>query len=135
MRAKAVRVLALLLFISGGCALVYQTAWMRELTLVFGATSSATAAVLAIFMAGLGAGAALLARRVDRAPRPLLAYGVLEGVIALSVPLTPFLVDAIRALYGATGGSSSLGVLTTPLRLVLSTAPRKLVISKPRVLS
>src|SRR5262245_52680363 len=93
---------------------------MHQLALVFGATSSASAAVLAIFMGGLGAGAALLGRRVDAAPRPLVVYGALEGAIALFVALTPVLVGAIRALYGATGGAASLGVFTTPVRLALA---------------
>jgi hypothetical protein len=51
---------ASLLFVSGLWALVYQTVWMRELRLVFGASTLAGAAVLAIFMGGLGAGAAVL---------------------------------------------------------------------------
>jgi hypothetical protein len=37
-----------------------QVAWMRELRLVFGATTASVAAVLAIFMAGLGLGSAIL---------------------------------------------------------------------------
>src|SRR5437667_103323 len=48
---------------SGFCALVYQTTWMRQFRLIFGASTLATAAVLAIFMGGLGLGSALLGRR------------------------------------------------------------------------
>jgi len=48
--------IAPLLFGSGFCALVYQTAWQRELRLIFGASTAASAAVLAIFMGGLGLG-------------------------------------------------------------------------------
>jgi len=44
---------ALMLLVSGGCALVFQVVWIRELRLVFGATTASSAAVLAIFMAGL----------------------------------------------------------------------------------
>lgn len=44
-------VVAGLLFASGLCALIYQTVWMRELRLVFGASTAASAAVLAILMA------------------------------------------------------------------------------------
>ena len=53
MRSTVTRV-ALLLAGSGFCALVYQTVWLRLLRLTFGASTSASAAVLAIFMAGLG---------------------------------------------------------------------------------
>jgi spermidine synthase len=63
---------AMFLFLSGLCALVYQLAWLREFRLVFGATSAASAAVLAVFMGGLGIGNLLRGRRADRHPRPLL---------------------------------------------------------------
>jgi spermidine synthase len=62
---------AALLFFSGLSALVYQTVWMREFRLIFGASTAATAAVLAIFMAGLGCGSALLGRRADAKENPL----------------------------------------------------------------
>ena len=48
--------IALLLFGSGMCALIYQVTWLRELRLVFGASTPATATVLAVFMGGLGYG-------------------------------------------------------------------------------
>ena len=66
---------ALLVFASGCSALVFQVAWMRELRLVFGATTAAVAAVLAIFMAGLGVGSAVLGKRADRVRDPLRYYG------------------------------------------------------------
>ena len=49
-----------LLFFSGLCALVYQVAWLRELRRVFGASTPASAAVLAVFMGGLGFGSPIL---------------------------------------------------------------------------
>ena len=55
----------MLVFASGCAALVFQVAWMRELRLVFGATTAAVAAVLAIFMAGLGVGSVVLGKRAD----------------------------------------------------------------------
>ena len=72
-RAQAWRV-ALLLFGSGCAALIYQTAWMREFRLIFGASTAASAAVLAIFVGGLGLGGlrARPARRPAPAPHPLL---------------------------------------------------------------
>ena len=69
MTRQAVRV-AGLLFVSGACALIYQTTWLREFRLVFGASTAASAAVLAIFIGGLGLGARLLGARADRHPRP-----------------------------------------------------------------
>lgn len=81
-----------LLFFSGACALVYQTAWLRELRLIFGASTSASAAVLAIFMGGLGLGGALLGKRADRVKNALAMYANLELVVSVAAALTPLLV-------------------------------------------
>jgi spermidine synthase len=106
---------------AGFCALVYQTAWFRSLRLVFGSSTAATAAVLAIFMAGLGWGGLRLGRRADAHPRPLAFYAALEAAIAALAALSPWLVDAIRALYLATGGTRALGFAGgTLVRLALS---------------
>jgi len=112
-----------LVFTSGAAALVFQVAWMRELRLIFGATTAAVAAVLAIFMAGLGLGSALLGKRIDRAPAPLRVYGLLEIAIALSAAVTPWLIDFIRAIYIHLGGQESLGLAgATIVRIALTAA-------------
>ena len=67
MRARTAPVAALL-FGSGFCALVYQVGWLREFRLIFGASTAASAAVLAIFIGGLGVGGLLLGPRADRHP-------------------------------------------------------------------
>lgn len=57
LRAKATQTaLAAILLLSGFCSLVYQTVWLREFRLVFGGAAPAAAAVVAVFMAGLGFG-------------------------------------------------------------------------------
>ena len=40
-------ILSLMLLVSGNCALMFQVVWIRELRLVFGATTASSAAVLA----------------------------------------------------------------------------------------
>lgn len=90
--------IALLLFCSGACALVYQVVWLRELRLVFGSSTGASAEVLAIFMAGLGAGGVVLGRRVEREPRPLAFYARLELLVALCAAVTPLLVSLARGV-------------------------------------
>src|SRR6266705_2985064 len=100
---------AALLFGSGFCALVYQVAWLREFRLIFGASTAASAAVLAIFIGGLGIGALLLGPRADRHPRPLFFYSQLEAIVAVSAALSPFLLSLARSLYLSTGGSARLG--------------------------
>jgi spermidine synthase len=113
--------LALLLFGSGACALVYQVAWFREFRLVFGASTAATGAVLAFFVAGLGAGSLWFGRRADRHARPVRLYAWLELGIAVSAALTPVLLWITRRAYIALGGTPVLGLFGgTLLRLVLS---------------
>ncbi|HZI11125.1 MAG TPA: fused MFS/spermidine synthase [Myxococcus sp.] len=120
-----------LLFGSGLCALVYQTVWLREFRLIFGASTAASAAVLAIFMAGLGLGSALLGARADRQPRPLGFYANLELLIAGSAALSPFLVELARSAYLGAGGTVTLGLFFgTVVRLVLSA----LVLAVPTIL-
>ncbi len=111
-----------LVFRSGLCALLYQTTWLREFRLVFGSTTAASAAVLGIFMAGLGAGSALLGRRAECQARPLAFYAKLEFFIAASAALTPALIWIIRAIYVALGGTLAMGDFGgTIVRLLLAT--------------
>ncbi len=120
MNRSARRVLPLL-FGSGLCALVYQIAWFREFRLVFGASTASVAAVLAVFVGGLGAGGLYFGKRADRHPRPLALYAKLETGIALSAAVTPGLILLARALYIRLGGSVSLGLGGgTLVRLVLA---------------
>ena len=120
MRTRTAPVAALL-FGSGFCALVYQTAWLREFRLIFGASTAASAAVLAIFIGGLGIGGLLLGGRADRHPRPLLFYATLEGIVAVSAAISPFLIALARSIYLASGGSMRLGLtVATAERLLLS---------------
>ena len=110
-----------LLFGSGACALIYQVAWLRMLRLVFGGTTAASAAVLAIFMGGLGFGALALGRRADRTDRPLRLYATLELGVAVAAAASPLLVMLVRAVYIALGGVQTLGMpAATGLRLALS---------------
>ena len=112
---------AFLLFGSGACALIYQVVWLRQLRLVFGASTPASAAVLAIFMGGLGVGGMFWGRRADRHRTPLRLYANLEFAIAGSALVTPFLLLIIRTIYISLGGSPVMGeVPATVARLILS---------------
>jgi len=85
------RQLKLMFFVSGATALVYQVVWTRLLTLFFGSTTLAVSTVLAVFMAGLAIGSALLGRKADIVVEPIRFYGRLElaiGVLAIATPLT-----------------------------------------------
>src|SRR5438132_3297120 len=110
-----------LLFCSGACALIYQTVWMRQFRLIFGVSTYATAAVLAIFMGGLGVGSAILGRRADAHPRPLRLYAHLELAIATASLLSPLLLWIVAKVYFGVGGSVTLGLFfATIVRLLLA---------------
>ena len=120
MRARTWAV-ALLLLGSGFCALVYQVCWLREFRLIFGASTAASAAVLAIFIGGLGVGGLLIGPRADAHQRPLLFYAQLELVVAVSTAISPFLLTLARSVYFAIGGTTVLGIaVVTGARLILS---------------
>jgi spermidine synthase len=90
--------------LSGFAALLYQTAWMRQLSTVFGTSELAVATVLAAYMAGLAFGAAIAARFVDAIRKPVLVYGVLEAAIAVSAIAVPYLLSLAGSLYAAIFG-------------------------------
>lgn len=85
--------------LSGFAALLYQTAWMRQFSLVFGTSELAVAAVLAAYMGGLSLGAAIAARYMQRITRPVLFYGLLEAGIAISALSVPLLLQLARIIY------------------------------------
>ncbi|MEM7361296.1 MAG: fused MFS/spermidine synthase [Pseudomonadota bacterium] len=115
---------ALLFFVSGAAALVYEVLWMKELSLLFGNSAQAAAATLAAFFTGIAAGNAFWGRRASRLTRPLFIYGALEIGVTLSA-LLYFAIYAIYdglypTLFAAFGLNSSLFSLTKfALALVL----------------
>jgi spermidine synthase len=98
-----------LIFTSGLCALIYQTAWQREFRLVFGASTAASAAVVAVFMGGLGLGGRLIGPRADRSSNPLRLYAGLEAVVALTALMTPAWLRLARTAYLSLGGTVVMG--------------------------
>lgn len=88
-----------LFFVSGLTGLVYQVLWLRQFTLIFGATAYASSAVLSTFMGGLALGSYWAGRRADRwLDSPLRAYGRLELGIAVYAALIPFLLELATPL-------------------------------------
>jgi spermidine synthase len=94
-------------FLSGFAALLYETAWAREFAFVFGTSEFAVVSVLAAYMGGLAAGAAVAARLVSRIRRPVLAYGLLELGIAASALAVPTGIRAAMWLHTVISGGQS----------------------------
>ncbi|MBX2849462.1 MAG: fused MFS/spermidine synthase [Acidiferrobacterales bacterium] len=97
-------VVVLCFILSGFAALLYQTAWMRQFSLVFGTSELAVAAVLSAYMGGLALGASIAAKFTHRVTRPVLFYGLLEGGIAFAALAVPISLKLASLLYiGAFG--------------------------------
>lgn len=88
-------VLAAAIGAAGFAFLVLEVAWQRSLALALGATVTASAVVLAAFMAGWGLGAALWGPRADRAARPERLFAALLGGTALVVPALSWFFRAV----------------------------------------
>src|SRR3989344_1729897 len=73
----------ILFLLSGLTSLVYETLWIRVISLGVASTSTAMSIVLAIFFLGLSVGSWLAGKFANQIRRPLAFYGVLEGIIGL----------------------------------------------------
>ncbi|MCP4039964.1 MAG: hypothetical protein GY733_23665 [bacterium] len=117
MRDRSFLVVTTCFFLSGVAALVYETAWTREFSFVFGTSDVAVATVLAAYMAGLAGGAAIGGRIAHRTRRPLALYGLLELGIAIAALLVPTaLYLATQLLIAIFGGQSGFHE-TNPLAI------------------
>jgi predicted membrane-bound spermidine synthase len=72
----------LLLFLSGAAALVYQSLWIKQLSLVVGVDVYAVSTAVSAFFAGLALGGFLFGPRVDASSRPLRLFAGLELAVA-----------------------------------------------------
>jgi spermidine synthase len=91
--------LALLFFISGASALIYQVLWLRLLGLVFGVTIHAATTVLASFMGGLAIGSLLAGRLAPRVRHPLRWFGAAELLIGAAALATQPALHALTSVY------------------------------------
>lgn len=118
--------IGLLFFLSGLTSLVYETLWVRVLSLGVGSTSTSLSIVLSIFFAGLSAGSWLAGKYISRVRRPVLFYGILEGAIGLySLVLLPILFEFqyILSYLPLSGSFSWLGTILKFAIVLLLLAP------------
>src|SRR5256886_3699407 len=97
---RGLALLALLFFLSGAVALVHEVAWIRKLTLIFGATAPAVSLVLAIFFAGMALGAWCVCRVWKGHPAAVRLYAGLEAAVGIWALLFPSLLSVTERLYG-----------------------------------
>ena len=124
------RILILFLFfLTGASGLIYQVAWVRQSTLVFGVSIYAYSAVLAAFMGGLALGSYALRGVADRAHAPLRLFALLQLAIAglgIASPfvltgLMPFYASLARELPGGAVGLNTLRAILSICVLILPT--------------
>lgn len=77
------RLLLAIFVLSGFAGLIYQSIWSHYLGLFLGHAAYAQALVLAIFMGGMAAGAAWVARAGERWKNLVLGYALVEAVIGI----------------------------------------------------
>jgi spermidine synthase len=118
--------LYLITFFSGFSALVYETLWIRQLSLILGSTTASISTVVAAFMGGLALGSGLLGRSVDRSRRPLRVYALIELGIGLSALLVMALLPVLQSIYprlaavvSSWGGLLALARFTVVFALLL----------------
>jgi spermidine synthase len=84
--------------LSGFAALGFELLWTRALVVHVHNTNYAFTVMLAIFLAGLAIGGALLMRIYDRIARPLLWLGVVELLVGLSSLLAAAAYGSLQRL-------------------------------------
>ncbi len=87
-------------FLSGFAGLVYEVAWIRQAALLFGSTTFAVSAVLAVFFLGLAIGAYLFGRIGQRTSRPLILFAYIEIGLGILALISPYAFDFADFLYG-----------------------------------
>ncbi len=106
---------------SGATALLYQVAFGKKLSTIYGATAYAVSAVLAAFMGGLALGSHLGGRYAGRVKRPLFVYGIAEVLVGMVCALTPLLFDGVATAYRwLVHGTPDSLVAVTAVRAVLT---------------
>jgi spermidine synthase len=104
--------LLFLFFLSGFSGLVLELVWARRLSLLTGNGVQASAAVVALTLAGLALGARWGGARADARRHPLIRYVLLETAISLWAFATPALfrlLPRLASLFRGSAGTADLG--------------------------
>jgi len=85
--------------LSGFASMVYEVTWSRVLAMILDSSTYAFTIMLTTFLIGIALGSFLMSKAVDRLPRPLLAFILLEGAIGASAFLGLFLFAELPYLF------------------------------------
>ncbi|OAB61895.1 hypothetical protein AY599_07065 [Leptolyngbya valderiana BDU 20041] len=107
-------------FVSGLAGLIYQSIWAQYLGLLLGHAAYSQVLVLAVFMGGMGLGAAIVARRGERWRSLVRAYAIVELLLGLAALVFHPLFVALHAMTTGAGPDGALSPgLAEPVKWVL----------------
>ena len=113
--------LALIFFLSGASALIFESLWFRLAGLSLGNSVWSASLVLAAFMGGLALGNALVARLHRRVSHPIRLYAALEFAIGFAGIAVVLMLPQLPAVLGpALGNLSDMPLLLNVIRLTIA---------------
>jgi predicted membrane-bound spermidine synthase len=113
--------LALIFFLSGASALVFESLWFRLAGLSLGNSVWSASLVLAAFMGGIALGNALVARHHHRISQPVRLYAGLEFTIGIGGIAVVLLLPILsRTLGPALSGLTEMPLLLNAVRLSIA---------------
>lgn len=117
---RSTRILITILFVvSGLTSLVYETLWIRVLSLGIGSTSASMSMVLSIFFFGLSAGSYYSGKLSRRFKNPLRIYGLIEGFIGIYCLILIHVLMQFPSLMSYMPVDSSLSWLAFLIKFLL----------------
>ncbi len=111
MKRSLVFLIGALFLISGSTGLIYETLWIRILSLGVGSTSSSMSLVLSIFFLGLALGSYLSGRFSHKMKNPLKVYGILESIIGIYAVFLVFPLIHLHQLIAVLPLSGSFSIV------------------------
>jgi len=127
------RLVLVILGLSGMAALAYEVLWTRILVFLLGSSIYSFSMILVVYLFGLTVGSLVCARTVDNVRRPLYVFGWVEILIGLSVlaglvlfrwlPFLPFSLKVSVSGYLARNFLSTMLVVLPPTLLMGATFP------------
>jgi predicted membrane-bound spermidine synthase len=108
----------ILAFFSGVAALIYQTLWVKQLSLVVGVDVYAVTTGVAAFFVGLAVGSFWFGRISERVAKPALLFAGLEGGIALLGPIATLFLSHSASLFVRLHGAVGFFAWVLPFLLV-----------------
>jgi spermidine synthase len=130
---RILRLVLLVVGLSGMLALSYEVLWTRILVFLLGSSIYSFSMILVVYLFGLTAGSLISARLIDKSRRPLQVFGWLEVLIGLcafagfllfrALPFEEYVLKAKPLEYLAKNFLCTLAIVLPPTLLMGATFP------------